>query len=151
MPPWHPHAHDRRGRQYGTNRPVHDEPSSRGNRNETPCTDGVVHGAFLDLERITTGELREGAGRPPYRELARQAHFSAAAFCDAAAGRLLPTLPVTTAYARACGPARQAPPPSVARLFAGFIGNLLVRVGAAMVETARVRQPEMAERNSPGT
>jgi hypothetical protein len=117
-------------------------------------------------------ELREGAGRPPYRELAGRAHFSAAALCDAAGGRRLPTLPVTTAYVRACGgrvedweqrwhrldaelraagPARQAPPPSVVRLFAGFVGNLLVRVGAAMEETARGRRPEMAERNSPGT
>lgn len=117
-------------------------------------------------------ELREGAGRPPYRELARRAHFSAAALCDAAGGRRLPTLPVTTAYVRACGgrvedweqrwhrldaelraadPIHRAPPPSVVRLFTGVVGSLLVRVGAAMMKPAQVRRPEMAERNSPGT
>ena len=48
-------------------------------------------------------KLREAAGRPPYRELARRAHYSAATLSDAAAGRKLPTLPVTVAYARACG------------------------------------------------
>ncbi|QQQ78014.1 helix-turn-helix domain-containing protein [Saccharothrix sp. 6-C] len=116
-------------------------------------------------------ELREGAGRPPYRELAGRAHFSAAALCDAAGGRRLPSLPVTTAYVRACGgrvedwehrwrhldaelraagPPRQAPPPSVVRLFTGVVGGLLVRVGAAMMKSAQVRRPELAERNLSG-
>ncbi|MGM1061935.1 helix-turn-helix domain-containing protein [Saccharothrix sp. Mg75] len=47
--------------------------------------------------------LRAEAGGPPYRELGRRVHFSAAALCDAAGGRRLPSLAVTTAYVRACG------------------------------------------------
>jgi WD40 repeat protein len=47
-------------------------------------------------------KLREKAGSPPYRELARRAHFSAAALSEAASGRRLPSLDVTTAYVRAC-------------------------------------------------
>ncbi|WP_432842141.1 hypothetical protein [Dactylosporangium sp. CA-092794] len=46
--------------------------------------------------------LREKAGNPPYRELSRRAHFSAASLSDAAGGRKLPTLAVTLAYVRAC-------------------------------------------------
>ncbi|MEW2399698.1 XRE family transcriptional regulator [Streptomyces sp. NPDC046862] len=47
--------------------------------------------------------LREEAGGPTYRELARRAHYSIAALSGAAAGRQLPTLAVTLAYVRACG------------------------------------------------
>ncbi|HEX4704030.1 MAG TPA: AAA family ATPase, partial [Pseudonocardiaceae bacterium] len=47
--------------------------------------------------------VREGAGTPAYRELARRAHFSTATLSEAAAGRKLPSLPVTLAYVRACG------------------------------------------------
>ncbi|MFK3979744.1 hypothetical protein ACI2K4_05115 [Micromonospora sp. NPDC050397] len=47
--------------------------------------------------------LREKAGRPGYRELARRAHFSATTLSDAAGGRRLPTLAVTLAYVNACG------------------------------------------------
>ncbi|MEU0880544.1 WD40 repeat domain-containing protein [Lentzea sp. NPDC005914] len=47
-------------------------------------------------------KLREKAGSPPYRELARRAHFSAAALSEAASGRRLPSLDVTSAYVRAC-------------------------------------------------
>ncbi|WP_405892178.1 XRE family transcriptional regulator [Streptomyces sp. NBC_00104] len=48
-------------------------------------------------------KLREQAGSPTYRDLARRAHYSIAALSAAAAGRRLPTLAVTLAYVRACG------------------------------------------------
>ncbi|WP_216588864.1 WD40 repeat domain-containing protein [Streptomyces brasiliscabiei] len=48
-------------------------------------------------------KLREKAGSPTYRDLARRAHYSIAALSAAAAGRQLPTLAVTLAYVRACG------------------------------------------------
>lgn len=48
-------------------------------------------------------KLREKAGAPPYRKLARIAHYSSTTLADAAAGRKLPSLPVTLAYVRACG------------------------------------------------
>ncbi|WP_225846691.1 hypothetical protein [Streptomyces sp. HPF1205] len=64
----------------------------------------------LDEEDSPLGEfaadlrkLREKAGAPPYRKLARTAHFSSTTLADAAAGRRLPSLPVTLAYVRACG------------------------------------------------
>ncbi|MCE6998125.1 hypothetical protein LZG04_25495 [Saccharothrix sp. S26] len=47
--------------------------------------------------------LREKAGSPTYRELARSAHYSAASLSEAAAGRKLPSLDVTLAFVRACG------------------------------------------------
>ncbi|GHG90809.1 helix-turn-helix domain-containing protein [Streptomyces lanatus] len=47
--------------------------------------------------------LREKAGSPSYRELARRAGYSAPTLSEAAAGRRLPSLQVTLAYARACG------------------------------------------------
>ncbi len=46
--------------------------------------------------------LRVRANSPAYRELARRAHYSAAALSEAASGRKLPTLAVTVAYVRAC-------------------------------------------------
>ena len=46
--------------------------------------------------------LREKAGNPTYRELARRAHYAAGTLSDAAGGRKLPTLAVTLAYVRAC-------------------------------------------------
>ncbi|GGL13995.1 hypothetical protein Sme01_70790 [Sphaerisporangium melleum] len=46
--------------------------------------------------------LRVKAGSPPYRELAKRAHYSPATLADAAAGRRLPSLAVTRAYVRAC-------------------------------------------------
>jgi WD40 repeat protein len=48
-------------------------------------------------------ELRARAGNPPYRELARRAHYAAGTLSDAAAGRKLPTLAVALAYVQACG------------------------------------------------
>src|SRR5581483_11803302 len=47
--------------------------------------------------------LREQAGRPSYRELARRASFSTTALSEAAGGRSLPTLAVVRGYVRACG------------------------------------------------
>lgn len=47
--------------------------------------------------------LRAAAGRPSYRELAGRAHYSVTALSEAAGGEVLPSLPVTLAYAAACG------------------------------------------------
>ncbi|WP_433330477.1 hypothetical protein [Spirillospora sp. CA-294931] len=47
--------------------------------------------------------LRNEAGRPSYRELARRAHFSRSTLAEAATGMRLPTLETTVAYAVACG------------------------------------------------
>jgi WD40 repeat protein len=47
--------------------------------------------------------LRDKAGKPSYRELARGAHYSSTTLSDAAGGRRLPTLAVVVAYVRACG------------------------------------------------
>ncbi|MEU4218484.1 hypothetical protein [Actinoplanes sp. NPDC026623] len=46
--------------------------------------------------------LREKAGSPSYRQLARQAHYSATALSEAAGALQLPSLAVTLAYVRAC-------------------------------------------------
>ncbi|MEV5358021.1 hypothetical protein [Streptomyces sp. NPDC052693] len=48
-------------------------------------------------------KLREQAGRPTYRDLARKTHYGIATLSSAAAGRQLPSLAVTLAYVRACG------------------------------------------------
>lgn len=48
-------------------------------------------------------KLREQAGRPTYRDLARATHYGIATLSSAAAGRQLPSLAVTLAYVRACG------------------------------------------------
>lgn len=68
-------------------------------RGERPLdsVDGVLLRFATDLRR-----LREQAGSPPYRELARRAHYSAGTLSDAAGGRKLPGLSVTLAYVRAC-------------------------------------------------
>ncbi|MCS7475345.1 hypothetical protein ACFFQW_31405 [Umezawaea endophytica] len=47
--------------------------------------------------------LRDKAGRPTYRELSARAHYSTAVLSQAAAGRRMPSLPVTLAYVEACG------------------------------------------------
>jgi WD40 repeat protein len=59
---------------------------------------GALANFAADLRR-----LRKAAGNPPYRELAGRAHYSWSTLADAAAGRKLPSLPVTLAYVRACG------------------------------------------------
>lgn len=58
---------------------------------------GPVARFALDLRR-----LRETAGRPNYRELARRAHYSVSALSEAAGGKAFPSLPVTLAYVEAC-------------------------------------------------
>ncbi|MEV0253633.1 hypothetical protein AB0H82_05065 [Streptomyces sp. NPDC050732] len=69
-------------------------------RGERPLDDdgGLLTEFAADLRR-----LREKAGSPPYRRLARDAHYSSTTLADAAGGRRLPSLPVTLAYVRACG------------------------------------------------
>jgi WD40 repeat protein len=47
--------------------------------------------------------LRAEAGTPTYRELSTRAGYSAAALSDAASGRKLPGLALTSAYVAACG------------------------------------------------
>ncbi|MEU0881461.1 hypothetical protein ABZ345_22855 [Lentzea sp. NPDC005914] len=47
--------------------------------------------------------LREKAGKPTYRELSKVAHYSVTVLSEAASGRKLPSLAVTTAYVHACG------------------------------------------------
>jgi len=58
---------------------------------------GVVTRFAADLRL-----LRVKAGSPPYRELARRAHYSASTLAEAASGRRLPSLAVTLAYVQAC-------------------------------------------------
>ncbi|MDQ7803117.1 hypothetical protein Q5425_05215 [Amycolatopsis sp. A133] len=48
-------------------------------------------------------QLREKAGRPTYRRLAHQAHYSVTTLADAAKGDRLPSLEVALAYVTACG------------------------------------------------
>ncbi|MFI6996404.1 hypothetical protein [Nocardia sp. NPDC050175] len=59
-------------------------------------------GGQLCLLAMDLRGLRAKAGGPTYRELARRAHYSAAALSEAASGRKLPSLAVTLAYVRAC-------------------------------------------------
>ncbi|MBK3576070.1 hypothetical protein JHN63_20060 [Streptomyces sp. MBT65] len=47
-------------------------------------------------------KLRETAGRPPYRTMAKRAHYSSTTLSDAAGGRTFPSLSVTLAYVEAC-------------------------------------------------
>ncbi|MEV6603081.1 NACHT and WD repeat domain-containing protein [Kutzneria sp. NPDC051319] len=60
--------------------------------------DGPLTSFASDLRK-----LRETAGSPPYRTLARQAHYSVTTLSEAAGGRMLPSLAVTLSYVRACG------------------------------------------------
>ncbi|KAA6213902.1 hypothetical protein CP973_32525 [Streptomyces albofaciens JCM 4342] len=48
-------------------------------------------------------QLRERAGTPSYRTLAKTAHYSASTLAEAAKGERLATLDVVLAYAQACG------------------------------------------------
>lgn len=52
-------------------------------------------------------KLRELAGTPSYRSLAKRAHYSVSTLAEAAQGRRLPTLEVTLAYVEACGGDRE--------------------------------------------
>ncbi|WP_406365073.1 hypothetical protein [Streptomyces sp. NBC_01546] len=47
-------------------------------------------------------KLREAAGRPAYRALAKRAHYSSTTLSDAAGGHRFPSLGVTLAYVEAC-------------------------------------------------
>ncbi|HET9382657.1 MAG TPA: XRE family transcriptional regulator [Streptomyces sp.] len=69
-------------------------------RGERPldAEDGPLREFAADLRK-----LRQRAGNPTYRELARRAHYAIGTLSGAAAGRHLPTLAVTLAYVRACG------------------------------------------------
>lgn len=60
--------------------------------------EGPVQAFAFDLRA-----LRESAGNPTYRALARIAGYSATTLGDAAGGVQLPTLEVTAAYVGACG------------------------------------------------
>lgn len=60
--------------------------------------DGPIQAFAFDLRA-----LRESAGNPTYRTLAKTAGFSATTLGDAAGGVRLPTLEVTLAYVGACG------------------------------------------------
>ncbi|GAB3241627.1 nSTAND1 domain-containing NTPase [Kineosporia babensis] len=70
-----------------------------------PRTDRPLGGEDSELVRFASDlrQLREKAGRPSYRELAKGAHYSATTLSDAAGGRRLPTLAVVQAFVRACG------------------------------------------------
>ena len=47
-------------------------------------------------------ELRERAGSPPFRQMARRAHYSASTLSVACSGNTLPSLGVTLAFVQAC-------------------------------------------------
>jgi hypothetical protein len=48
-------------------------------------------------------ELRREAGSPPFRQLARRAHYSPTTLSVACSGTVLPSLEVTLSLVRACG------------------------------------------------
>ncbi|MFG2291483.1 DNA-binding protein [Streptomyces sp. NPDC048595] len=60
--------------------------------------DGPVQRLAYELRK-----LRDEAGTPGYRAMARRAGYSASVLSTAAAGERLPSLPVFLAYVRACG------------------------------------------------
>ncbi|NEY32581.1 WD40 repeat domain-containing protein [Streptomyces sp. PRKS01-65] len=57
------------------------------------------------VQRFAAGlrALRESAGRPTYREMARRTRYGVTSLSQAAAGKQLPTRAVTRAYVKACG------------------------------------------------
>ncbi len=69
-------------------------------RPESPVAgnDPALAGFASDLR-----ELRQAAGRPAYRELARKANYSATVLSQAASGHVMPSLAVTLAFVAACG------------------------------------------------
>ncbi|WP_030276759.1 transcriptional regulator [Streptomyces sp. NRRL B-24484] len=68
---------------------------------------GPVEAFAAELRRI-----RDGAGEPPYREMAKKAHLAYNTLSEADKGVALPTLTTVLAYARACA----AGPDTVAAL-----------------------------------
>ncbi|MEU7484826.1 helix-turn-helix domain-containing protein [Streptomyces sp. NPDC042319] len=85
--------------QNGSSRPRR----ARLGRPEKPVdpADGPVEQLAWELRR-----LREEAGSPSYRALARTAHYSPSTLAEAAKGERLPSLEVLLAYAQACGGTR---------------------------------------------
>ncbi|MFI6793158.1 helix-turn-helix domain-containing protein [Nonomuraea sp. NPDC050383] len=69
-------------------------------RREEPIDPGAgpLAAFALDLRR-----LRESAGSPSYRQLARTAHYSASALSSACSGNSMPSWNVTRALVQACG------------------------------------------------
>ncbi|WP_307833911.1 helix-turn-helix domain-containing protein, partial [Actinoplanes italicus] len=67
-------------------------------RPERPIAPHLPYAAFARGLR----ELRQRAGRPPYRQMAYATGFSVSVMSEAANGTRLPTWEVTAAYVRAC-------------------------------------------------
>ncbi|MFD5336439.1 nSTAND1 domain-containing NTPase [Streptomyces hawaiiensis] len=67
--------------------------------------EGELDPAAGPVPRFAAGlrALRESAGRPTYREMARRARYGVTTLSQAAAGKQLPTRAVTLAYVKACG------------------------------------------------
>ncbi|MFD9438569.1 hypothetical protein ACFWBR_16290 [Streptomyces sp. NPDC060006] len=80
-------------------------------------------------------KLRDEAGAPTYRDMARNAPCSAPTLSAAAAGEKLPSLPVLLAYVTACG---------------GDSHAWERRWGEALAEEADVRSPEGGDSPYPG-
>jgi hypothetical protein len=74
--------------------------NGRPGRPEAPLNPAAGAAAKLAAE---LRQLRDDAGRPSYRKLARTAFYSHSALSQAAGGRELPSLAVTLAFAEACG------------------------------------------------
>jgi hypothetical protein len=68
-------------------------------RNEKPIAGSDPIGLFANRLR----RRRDKVGKPPYRTMAAHSHYSHSVLADAAAGRRLPTWPVTKAFVQACG------------------------------------------------
>ncbi|GAA2805497.1 hypothetical protein GCM10010452_37820 [Crossiella cryophila] len=81
-------------------------------------------------------ELRRRAGNPPYRLLAERARFSRTVLADAARGHRQPTLPVTLAYAKACG----ANPAVWARRWRALTAELAQELAASASTLAELRR-----------
>jgi hypothetical protein len=74
-------------------------PANPVGRPEKPI---LENGPVADLARALR-QIRDRAGRPPYRALAGTAHTSPTVLADAAAGHACPTWLVVQAFVRACG------------------------------------------------
>lgn len=78
-------------------RPVHIDHGS-GEHNASVASANVV-AEFAEQLR----ELRQQAGSPSFRELARRTHYSSSTLADATAGKRLPTEAVVKAFVTECG------------------------------------------------
>ncbi|MBP2404602.1 helix-turn-helix transcriptional regulator [Streptomyces syringium] len=72
-------------------------------RPENPIDPTAPYATFARQLR----KLRQSSGSPTYTTLARRAKYSVSALSQAAAGRKLPSLELTLAYATACGGGRE--------------------------------------------